>query len=702
MAYFSVYEGMVAFVQDIKHTKKLVSVIIALAIVMTSLIPSIAVLADDPAGGVGSQPKIKIIGSTIKNSDDFFELSVEIDPRIVGFSSLAAVLQYRTDIIVPVAWDEGGTEVPLTGNNWQNIAAVPAVAPAEISGKTALTYKEPGSSTDPGTEPSANPGTEPSAEPVVNPSAEPTTKSASSNIAYLYLSSEAPLPEPVDTTIDTTNNAAPDAGKLNGVVRTITVRFKYVGTGEDEDAVKAAKAASKQYVIDNFAAGNKDVVSLAPDAVAASSPAGQCIVYSADETVKEFYYTPDNSATIGLKIGTLMTAAPTFELKQDEDTANSGGGGADPANFIPVVYYDWDGTTLLGASVVDASNTSAIESLTFTYASTLVPPGAGFDLNNWDDTKAAALDVYNTAYPLTSHDGYTFGKWIDFNSKDGEYTVYGKVVNVTSAGSLITIPCPSDPEYLTNSSYDMSKGLILKAAYISNVGLDELTTAVMREYDVSYDTSPDSDCFERFGTTQNYSVTVSISRMKNGKGVHRTCATALRVAYVVNGVTMNSLVSLEDKDEQTVEVAVPNTSNSVSFSVIDTGGVSNWIGGTAARGAASVTAQPNANNEGFVILGTTHSINRQVATELAPTASLGAAYFTNFIDISDASKVAGCAPGANASARRKQATQNIREGQHAKAVAAGDSDPGSYKYLSYQEMCDAVLHGNYNYTAENS
>lgn len=669
--------------QDIKHTKKLVSVIIALAIVMTSLIPSIAVLADDPAGGVGSQPKIKIIGSTIKNSDDFFELSVEIDPRIVGFSSLAAVLQYRTDIIVPVAWDEGGTEVPLTGNNWQNIAAVPAVAPAEISGKTALTYKEPGSSTDPGTEPSANPGTEPSTEPVVNPSAEPSTRSASSNIAYLYLSSEAPLPEPVDTTIDTTNTAAPDAGKLNGVVRTITVRFKYVGTGEDEDAVKAAKAASKQYVIDNFAAGNKDVVSLAPDAVAASSPAGQCVVYSADETVKEFYYTPDNSTTTGLKIGTLMTAAPTFELKQDEDTANSGGGGADPADFAPVVFFDWDESTLLGSMVVNsAAAETEINEYFNSFAMTKLPAGqfqlsdmCDYDLTTDADYNAAynnttfvTTDADKAKYPLAAKDGYTFGKWIDFDGPEDQYTVYGKAVSATSNLSIVEIPEPSNPSY--NKIKD---GLVVKAAYIANSKIDPntvLTTAPQRVYSISNTTEPNARNFSIFNAA-NYAVRVTATRNNNAAGnplpVQRARKSAAVAIFKMPGdVQFYSLVNLNNVDEQVVEFAVPATAESATVYFRDIGGVDNWVDGAADR------------SEGFTIYAEDIKLYanvdylNQAATEYVSGNGPGQTYYNN----------AGLTLAANTAPNRKKAINAIKTAQGLK--------PEGSKFLSQAEMQYAI------------
>lgn len=659
MVYFSVYEGMVTLVQDIKHTKKLVSVIIALAIVMTSFIPSIAVLADDPAGGGGSQPKIKIIGSTIKNSDDFFELSVEIDPRIVGFSSLAAVLQYRTDIIVPVAWDDGGTEVPLTGNDWQNIAAVPAVAPAEISGKTALTYKEPDPSVDEGEDP------------------------IKSNTAYLYLSSEAPLSEPVDTTIDTTNTAAPDAGKLNGVVRTITVRFKYVGTGEDEDAVKAAKAVSKQYVIDNFAAGNKDVVSIAPDAVAASSPAGQCVVYSADETVKEFYYTPDNDTTVGFKFGTLMTAAPTFELKQDEDTANSGGGGADPADFAPVVFFDWDESTLLGSMVVNsAAAETEINEYFNSFAMTKLPAGqfqlsdmCDYDLTTDADYNAAynnttfvTSDADKAKYPLAAKDGYTFGKWIDFDGPEDQYTVYGKAISATSNLNIVEIPEPSNPSY--NKIKD---GLVVKAAYIANSKIDPdtvLTTAPQRVYSISNTTDPNARNFGMFDTN-NYAVRVTVTRNNNATDnpmpVQRARkSAAVGIFTMPGGVQFYSLVNLNNVDEQVAEFAVPAKAQSFIVYFRDIGGVDNWAGAAADRSQGFTV-----NLGDMKIYGNVDYLN-QTALEYVSGNGPGQTYYTN----------AGLTLAGSTAAIRRNAIQAIKTAQGLK--------PEGSKFLSQAEMQYAI------------
>ena len=191
--------------------------------ILMTMIPSAVSFASE------GEPAITVIGSTIKNDKEYFELSLKINSGAVGFSAAGIVLQYKSDVINPVSWDSEGTLVTMTDtSNWQNIASIPAISPKELSGKTALAYQ------------------------------------GENETGYLYLSSESALPL---------------AELTESVQCTITIRFRYAG---DDDA---AKAVSKQSVIAGFESGS--IVSLAPDEVAANSPAGQSVVYSTGIQDKE-------------------------------------------------------------------------------------------------------------------------------------------------------------------------------------------------------------------------------------------------------------------------------------------------------------------------------------------------------------------------------------------------------------------------------
>ena len=584
--------------------------------ILMTMIPSAVSFAAE------GESAITVIGSTIKNDKEYFELSLKINSGAVGFSAAGIVLQYKSDVINPVSWDSEGTLVTMTDtSNWQNIASIPAISPKELSGKTALAYQ------------------------------------GSDNTGYLYLSSESALPL---------------AELTESMQRTITIRFRY--TGEDD----TAKAASKQSVIDGFESGS--IVSLAPDEVAANSPAGQSVVYSTGIQDKDYYYTLDAENTAGLKIGELLSEAPQLVLEQDAESANTGGGG-DVSKFAALVFFDWDESTLLGSMVVDsAMSVEEIKETINTFTQTLMPPE--IDMTGWNDETAKATTVYNPDYPLTSHNGYTFGKWIEYTSED--FTIYGNSVSATDSTSMEIIDSPADPDYTK-----LSSGLVLKAAYIANTIMDSLENATVREYTVSIDAAPELECYTRYGTSASYSLKFNVLRVNSENyPVQRTRTTALRVTYNIGSTAVYSIVNIENIDQQIVEVAAPANADSVSVSVIDTGGVSNWVTGSAARSSLySVNSAPSNDDLGYVIYGNVNYINQQIAKEGATTFS--AVYFSAAsINVSKGNVYGTTATAAGK--LRTQATTNIRNGQQHKYEETG------ILYLSHDEMQNAVSRGNYN------
>lgn len=651
---------MLSKYEKVVHFSKKCAIMIMVIATILSVSPhgfGCSFLAHADEGVTVVPPSVTVIGTTIKNSKDFFELGLEVDPGSFSFSTTGIVLGYDKSVITPVSWDEDGTEVTMgETSDWQHVAAIPAVAPTTIGGKHALSYAVQ------------------SSEETQEENSENPSGASEKSPAYLYLSSEATLP------ISSFSAESTGEGEdITNTLRTITVRFKYVGETDEDKALNKAK------VVSGFE--NNTVVWLADDEVSALSPAGQVWVYDtgadapldlenatpADET--NFYYTFDNDSSIGLKFGTCVTAAPKFKLVTDGDTANSGG--SDPSKFAALVFFDWDESTLLGSVVVDGSASSdEINEQISTFTTTLLPPGftlptsADVDLEAGETLEGKLHDVteYNTSYPLTSKNGYTFGKWIDFESE--AFTIYGSHPLASNAGSTEVIATPADPDYS-----NMSGGKVLKAAYISNALMDEVKDSSTRTYTVANSNSPDTDYYGRYGTSDSFMLKFDMSRLNDdGNVVQRTRETAVRVKYTIGETEIYSLIDAQNIDNQTVEVAAPKNADSVSVVVIDVGGLSDWVTGPAERSKpyeVKATKNDETDDLGYIIYGTVNYINEQIAEAGATTFSSGIY------------KDAGLTVGT-ATAKRRQAATNIRTAQQSKFEATG------IRYLSYDEMDYAV------------
>lgn len=672
---------------------------------------------DDPLASPNAEPKITVLGSTIKKDNDYFELSLKIDSDKVGFSTVGIALEYEANVIYPVSWDSEGTSVTMEStSDWQNVASLPAVAPEELSGKTALAYhkspnggnpdvtatpeasanpdategpseapeeptpsptpadniqaRDEGDNTEATSSPevtsdpdatadpdvTADPDATPEAttEPTAPPTPLPTIDPENRTTGYLYLSSEAALPI---------------ANQLSENAQcTVTVRFRYVGDD------KETKALNKERIIRGFE--NCEVVRLAPDETAAESPAGQSVVYSTGIEDKDFYYTQDKDKTNGLKIGKLLKEAPKFVLEKDVESKRKGGG-SDPSKFAALVFFDWDESTLLGSMVVDSSMETAeiIESIN-SFNVTQMPPGT--DMTGWNDEMAKKFTVYDTNYPFTSHNGYSFGKWIDFDSE--YFTVYGDAVAANNASSMVYDDTPPDPDFSS-----ISGGKVLKAAYIANdlMKPELLPNAGVRKYtisngeamqDGSYD--PNDGYFGIFSDT-DYAVRVKVTRVNSDiNPIYRPRETAIRAVFKVGSTQISSLATLKNIDEQIVEIAAPSGAESVSFTVIDIGGVDNWASVSAARSDGFVV-----NSSDYVLVGRVIYFN-----EYPDSVDLNSSFTAP--SKNEFEEMGITLPAATASGRRNAVKAIARE-RDKKLTDTGK------KYLTLQELKNAVERGDY-------
>lgn len=601
-----------------KRVRIITSLLLVIA-VMLSLIP--LTLADDPATEPTEQPipagapKVEIVGATIKNDDEFFEVGVKVSPENNGFLSTGVVLEYDRRLLVPVAWDKEGTEaVGADRTSWTQVASVPALCPSEISGKTAFAYND---KEDP-------------------------------NKGYLYLSAEAPV------------RLEKDKMPTGNV---ITVRFRYAGSGDTPEEQKAARQASKAAIMakvgdpepantdaptgteapattdapevteeptnteapqgrdadeaesteaptgteepantetptgtqtptatdapDKFATG-EGAIRLAPDEIAADSPAGQQVMYCTGDTetdsdnisdhVVEYYYTNvkvDESK--GIKYDHPMQA-PTFSLVEIE--AGSNAGSASAADFASLVFFDWDGKTMLGSVTVKRNSDSRhdVEEFENALRDLTLPEGELY--SDKADKK------------LTNKKGYTFeGVWIDFYSD--LRTHYG----VTTTSEII-----EKPESVDFAS--INDNMLLKAVYGSNKDI-----ATGSALEMFYTTSVSE--YNRFGTATTYSATIKAKRENTeGRGVPRTGTAAMRVTMTTTAdASITLLYNMDNVDDTTVEVAAGTAIKSIQAEVIDIYGVSNWVGAGARNDPEMAYQVPTNDKPGFRMEGTARYIS---------------------------------------------------------------------------------------------
>lgn len=784
---------------NIKQSR-FIALITALAVIF-SVMPT--VLADNAS----DKPTVTIVGSSIKKDDNYFELGIEVTPaQNSSFLSVGVTLAYDRDLLTPVAWDDNGTEPPI-GESWTDITAIPALCPAGISGKTVFAYNEtkigatpqPAATTEPSTEPEPEqsdepvptpdeggeleaqddetvetPGGTPTEAPTEAPETTPTAAPGATpeaeyippyeHTGYLYISAEAPkkltkkevaelngvvatakpteapTPAPTeetggDPTAEPTASpeVASRAAQDYTPNRVVTMRFKYA-------------AGKKQAVLNGFANGT--VVTLAPDAVAAESPAGQQAMYCTGEEkinldkdpdrVVEYYYADAGEDTLGIKYDFPMDKP---ELKLTELANGSNAGGSDPSKFSAIVFYEWDKKTVLGAVVVDSSaDTESINESVAAFTQTFMPDTitnadgttARPDMAAWNDEKAYNCVTYDTNYIFTSHEGYSFGKWVLFNSD--AYTIYGTNHNFAdSPVNVSAIEAPEDIDYAAITPEEWKTGLILAAAYISNKYMDDsvpLTaaegrTAAKCNYTISNTTDPTERYFGYFNN-MNYAVRFKVRRGNERDGrfypVPRVRQAAVRVVFNAGSMSITSLVNIDDVDEQMVEVAAPANATFVSATVIDIGGMENWVDTSAPRSVtqsfyAKYQAGQPMGELGYSLYGFIDSCNGDIAQKksLAVAAwnslkiPLSASTPVYWEGVTDKKTIANIRKWANTY------LQAAYDAKYAKAVAdkkaelgiAVDADlpadkmpPQAAGYLSQMEMGAAIQFNDYTRTAD--
>gem|GEM_PF-6760277 len=535
------------------------------------------------AGDTASGPAITVVGVNVKNTDTL-EVGIQVGgPGQPLFQSVGLVLEYDKSRLTPMDWQPGwqsvesqttnasgeaittsSTAVVAGQEDWKSLAVY---TPTWINSGTAQVY-EPGDGTGVG----------------------------AAGKGYLLLQANTEYPY-----------SLPTARQI------VTVKFQYTGdsVGTGGAITPAASFADVGLALAGAATGESGAGQQAGKNVAYASRIGHVGLYSAASATNTqlFYHTPLKKGGSGNaeEDPTLAdrTLAVNFSASIVEgETQQAAGGGTGGA---PIIFYDWDGVTQLGAIVVNASDNAgdlqaAVDAFTEQLKAT--------------ETERQELAAQNPDHitefwtnlpskPLTYKKGYTFGRWILLDSQ--ELTSYGRAVAVANGNNMVVIPDPTPADFTKMNE----SGLSVKAAYEANADMLDQISASDRYYTVA------ATGFNRFGFSENFAIDLKVERKSRNNGVYRCRKPYLRVQMdMKDGSSLYQLVSLENVDETTAQT-VPNALvDKVSCVVVDGYQVTDWVNGAAGRSSVyTVPAVSSADVKGFLRYGTVAFMNKELSAD---------------------------------------------------------------------------------------
>lgn len=334
---------------------------------------------------------------------------------------------------------------------------------------------------------------------------------------------------------------------------------------------------------------------------------------------------------------------------------------SDPSAFAPIVFYDWDGTTMLGSVIVAIEATqNQIEESVKAFEQTLTAPPES--------------DV--AQYPLSAKENYFFGKWIPINSTAP--TNYGKAVAVDNISNIVEIPEPEGADFSKLSH----KGMTVKAAYWGDsTALDLLTSTQSRNYNINL-------LYGDMINATTYSLTFEVRR----SGVHRVRDLALKVTQTTKTGNAQAIIlnDLADQDTVTAEVVLTTAMSDIRLTVVDNN-LGTWST-VPVRGQSDSVLQ--AGDNGFVSLGYVGATNARLAENKA--GSVSATYFSSMGIMLTADNVAGGA-GLSGARLRAQAQDNLLTGWkelNGITGAVWDAE-GNYQRLTREEIITVIATGHY-------
>lgn len=251
-----------------------------------------------------------------------------------------------------------------------------------------------------------------------------------------------------------------------------------------------------------------------------------------------------------------------------KESLYSGGGGGMTGGYS-ITFFDWDGSVLSAVS------------------------GEG-------DMRAAVAELEDRTTVLRSKAGYDFDAWLTVTSdSEGLHTQNG-----TLTSSKDGVPA-GNPDVADFSN--VQSNLLVQAAYKTNAGVnsgqgaDGLLTEDTARYVIGeptfyqYGISPDD-------VNGQYAVRCTVDR---GSVLRADEPTVLAMVYVGSGSNMKAVtvkVDLDSTDSTSFEVVVPKATTSITFTVLDTYGVTAWTMGTSRSNEGSAAKSEIVKGGSFALL----------------------------------------------------------------------------------------------------
>ncbi len=267
-------------------------------------------------------------------------------------------------------------------------------------------------------------------------------------------------------------------------------------------------------------------------------------------------------------------------------------------NFLPILFYDWDGVTLLGVGKARKADAPAEQQALiaaamrdFAISQMSAEDGAAYAAAGYDP--AACTDHSAEGKPLSNKAGYAFSHWTDMAPVDAAgneaYTAFGAGIEIFLGVGVTTIQAPNDFTMPTGTVNSIS----VQAAYRTNAALDAAFPVGMieGESDQWYTLEPTGYWInEGCGAC---SVTLTLRRGHEKDGVWTPVPRMRRSGLVVNYYNAdNNYISERhylcngDEGSVTVEVYDGNVGiDRIVLRLVDLGisPSNNWESGSIAR-----------------------------------------------------------------------------------------------------------------------
>lgn len=529
---------------------------------VASLLLVVVMLVSVLTPGLGNvfaqvQPALSVVGRIIESSDgtidnEFFELSLKVEPGAEGFLSAGAVLEYDTSLLQVVDWS--GNVIDLSqSTNWIKAMPVPAVGPTQLTGRRAMAYQD---------------ATEGVSKAYISLVAEAPQSTALTeqmqnviNVRFRYTDDAAR--EKIFKDYGIQPSATPEVSPLPSVEPTAEPAPADEPEASPEASTAPEPTGTPASAGAEFAA--EKVFTLAPDDIAAASEVNQSIWYQADDENTVYYYTTADPAdsSLGAHYGTLLTARPAFALTKGE-SVNSGSGGMTLDQVQVLQFYDWD-ETFLGARAISASSSNTEVAEVVESFSKLIYDGE----YKVDNSTHEDRYVENDEKILTNKKGYNFGGWVEVTPQtlDTTFTAYATEEEINAAVK----------DFKKDKLTVSGGAAYIKAAYVGNETLNVFDenaggSFATREHYTFSDFS-----FGRIDA-KTYTMSFNVKRQNvNGFGVTRLRNPVIKIGLNIGGSIIYMMSTMTGADNQRVQVAVPNAAEEDNFQISVTDNSTNYI-----------------------------------------------------------------------------------------------------------------------------